>query len=168
MKRTEESYAGWYFLIIAMVIAAIAFALRPEAMLPTFKFFWEIIKKIIPVFILIFVLTVIINYFVSPQTITRKLGKESGWTAWPIAVITGIISTGPIYLWYPLLNEMQKHGVRDGLVAVFLYNRAVKIPLLPLMIYYFGVAYVVVLTVVMIIVSILQGMLVEKIVGDKR
>ena len=53
--------------------------------------------------------------------------------------------------------------MKNSLIAVFLYNRAVKPALIPLMIYYFGLSYLIVLTIVMIIFSIINGILVEKI-----
>ncbi len=46
---------------------------------------------------------------------------------------------------------LQKKGMRPALIATFLYNRAVKIPLLPLLIIYFGLTYSLVLMVVMTI-----------------
>ena len=93
----------------------------------------------------------------------KYLGKESGVKGWLLAITMGIVSHGPIYTWYPLLKELRNHGMRTGLLAVFLYNRAVKIPLLPIMIYYFGVVFVVVLTVYMIIASVIEGKLIETI-----
>ena len=63
---------------------------------------------------------------------------------------------------------MQKKGVRNGLVATFLYNRAVKIPLLPLMIFYFGMVYTIILTIIMMIVSVFQGLIVEKILEVEK
>lgn len=74
------------------------------------------------------------------------------------------LSHGPIYLWYPLLKELRNQGMRSGLVAVFLYNRAIKIPLLPLMVYYFGAIFVVVLLIYMIIASMVEGEIIEMIV----
>jgi hypothetical protein len=84
-----------------------------------------------------------------------------------IAISGGILSTGPIYMWYPLLNDLQKQGMRPSLIAVFLYNRAVKIPLMPLIIIYFGWIYMIVLLVVMIVVSIAQGWITEKLMEIK-
>lgn len=60
--------------------------------------------------------------------------------------------------------------MRQGLIATFLYNRAVKIPLLPMMIVYFGTKVVVILSIFMILFSMLNGFIVEKIVqlkGDR-
>ena len=108
-------------------------------------------------------LMIILNYFMTPERMKRYISKESGKKRWFFAIVLGIISTGPIYAWYPMLNDVQKQGKNNGFIAAFLYNRAVKPALLPLMIYYFGLKFVVVLTFVMIILSVMQGVIVEKI-----
>jgi uncharacterized membrane protein YraQ (UPF0718 family) len=168
MKKPEKSYASWYFLLGVLVIYLLLAFIKPEAFMAGLKFFSDIIIKVIPVFILIFILMIIVNRFLSAKQLMKYLGKEAGLKAWAAAIITGIISSGPIYLWYPLLKDLQKHGVRNGLVAVFLYNRAVKLPLLALMIFYFGLVYILVLTGIMIIASVFQGIVVEKIVGASK
>lgn len=169
MKKTEKSHAGWYFLGIVIVIYAIVALFSTDLLVKSLASFWQIIKKVFWVFLLVFALLVGINYLVKPKMIVKHLGRKAGAKGWLIALVSGIISTGPIYLWYPLLNEMQKHKVRNGYIATFIYNRAIKPALLPLFIFYFGIAYTVVLTVVMLFASILQGYVVEKIVdGGKR
>ena len=59
------------------------------------------------------------------------------------------------------LKQLQEQGMRTGLIAVFLYNRAIKIPLLPLMVYYFGLKFVIVLLFYMIIASLVEGKIIE-------
>jgi uncharacterized membrane protein YraQ (UPF0718 family) len=163
MKRSEQSMAGWYFLAIVAALYLAVFFVKRDAIIPSLEFFVSIIEKIIPVFLLIFALLVLMNWAVKPEKIVKHLGKDAGAKGWLYAIIGGIISTGPIYMWYPLLNELQKHKARNGYIAAFLYNRAVKIPLLPLFIYYFGAVYVAVLTAIMIAASIIQGIIVEKL-----
>ncbi|NIA23907.1 MAG: hypothetical protein GWP03_07130 [Proteobacteria bacterium] len=84
-----------------------------------------------------------------------KNGKRS--TLWIITIVAGIISTGSVYLWFPLLKDLQQKGMSPELTAVFIFNRAIKLQLLPIMILYFGLKYVVTLTVIMIIFSVLYG-----------
>ena len=67
-----------------------------------------------------------------------------------------------------VLKELMDSGMRSGLAAVFLYNRAIKIPLLPLMVYYFGILFVVVLLFYTLIASFAQGKLIEIIEGYMR
>ena len=153
----------WNFLVAVIIIYAITGILRPEAIMPSIEFSFNLIIKIVPVFAIIFALMVGFEYFVSEEKIKKYLGESSGKKRWIIAIGAGILSSGPIYAWYPMLGALKKKGVGFGLIAAFIYSRAIKIPLLPIMAYFFGIKYTIVLTVVLIIMSIVQGMIFEKI-----
>jgi uncharacterized membrane protein YraQ (UPF0718 family) len=157
---SEKSYAGWYFLAICVALYSIAFIIKPETGLPVIKFFFNVIIKVLPVFVLIFALLVAVDYFVKPKRLLKYFGKESGLKVYSLSLLGGIISTGPIYMWYPLMNDLQKKGISNCFLATFLYGRAIKPALMPLMILYFGWIYTIVLTVVMAVTAILQGMLI--------
>lgn len=165
---TEKSNTGWYFLLVVLILYVIIFLFKQDLVINSLKFFITILKKIIPIFLLVFVLMALTNYFLEPKKLVKLMGKGSGIKGWFIAVSTGILSTGPIYLWYPLLNELQKNGVRNGLIAAFLYNRAIKIPLLPMLILYFGITYTIVLMAVMIVISVFQGIVIERLMEVKN
>lgn len=104
----------------------------------------------------------ITHYFITPEFITKHFA-ESGIKKWIFIIIGGILSTGPIYMWYPLLADFRKKGVQYGYIAAFLYSRAIKIPLLPVVLFYFSMKYVIILTVVMIVMSVMQGITVNRI-----
>jgi uncharacterized membrane protein YraQ (UPF0718 family) len=129
--------------------------------------FKNIMIKILPVFVIVFALMFIINYFITPKKLVEYLEKGNGAKAWLITIIAGIISTGPIYMWYPLLAELREHGIKHGFVAAFLYARAIKPALIPLMIFYFGLAFTIILTIVMITFSVIQGISVNKLMEVK-
>lgn len=167
MKKSEKSKSGWYFLILVLGLYVLTFFLDSEKLIPAFEFFINMLKNIIPVFILIFILMSLINYFITPQKIKKYIGKGNSVKSWFVAIVTGILSTGPIYMWYPMLRDLRDKGVSNGFVATFLYNRAIKIPLLPLIILYFGLKFTIILTILMIIFSIIQGMIIEKIGVEK-
>ena len=160
---SEKSNSGWYFLIAVLALYLIAYFVSAENVLSSLDFFYSLILKLLPIFLLIFVLLAFANYFVHPKLLAAHMGHDSGLKGWIIAVLTGIISTGPIYMWYPLLNDMQKHGVRNGLLSAFLYARAVKVPLFPILIIYFGLTYTVLLSAAIIVAAPLQGLLTEKL-----
>jgi uncharacterized membrane protein YraQ (UPF0718 family) len=107
------------------------------------------------------------NYLITPEFIIKHL-RGKGFKKWFFMIVGGILSSGPIYMWYPLLADLKKKGLSYGLIACFLYNRAIKIPLLPLAIIYFGWQYIFVLTIIMIIVSITQGILINKLMEVKK
>ena len=160
---SEKSYAGWYFLAAVVALYLLTYLISPESVFVSLEFFSSLLLKLIPVFVLVFVLLALANYFIKPKMLADHMGHGSGVKGWFIAIFAGIISTGPIYLWYPLLNEMQKHGMRNGLLATFLYARAVKVPLFPILILYFGLQYTIILSLVIMVAAPLQGLLTEKL-----
>ncbi|MCD6367451.1 MAG: hypothetical protein J7L45_00015 [Candidatus Aenigmarchaeota archaeon] len=162
---SEKSYVGWYFLATVIFTYVIVGVWNPATVLTSLHFSIGVLKNIIPVFILVFSMMACVNYYVTPEMAAKYLGKSSGIKRWIVSVVGGIISTGPIYMWYPMLRELKKKGVSYGFIATFLYNRAVKIPLMPLLIYYFGIKFTVVLTFVMIFVSLIEGFIFEKLEG---
>lgn len=167
IKPAEKSLAGWYFLSAVIISYLIIYFTRQELISPALKMVYNISLKIIPVIVLIFILMALINYFVKPKPLVKYLGKESGLKGWLVAIGTGILSTGPIYMWYPLLSDLKQKGMRNALIATFLYNRAIKPALLPLMIVYFGAMFVCVLTIVMVFASVAEGWIVEKLLEVK-
>ena len=110
---------------------------------------------------LVFLIMLLINLFLKPAAVAKFLGKGSGIKGIALSVAAGIISTGPIYAWYPLLKDLREKGAGESSIAIFLYNRAVKPFLLPVMIGYFGWLYVVILTILMVVASIIIGFLVS-------
>jgi len=158
---SDKSKTKYYFLGIVIFAYLITWIISPNNFTKSLIKFYDILLQILPTLLLVFFIMFLTTYFVKPQWIKKHMGK-SGIKGYPIAIISGIISSGPIYMWYPLLNDLQQHGVKNGLIATFLYNRAVKIPLLPMLIYYFGATYTIILTLTMIFVSILQGIIINK------
>jgi len=105
----------------------------------------------------------IMNYLVNPRTVSKYVGKGSGIQGWFLAIFTGILSHGPVYAWYPLLRDLRNQGMKSGLIAAFLYNRAIKIPLFPLMVYYFGTRFVLIFTCYIVVSSIFLGWIIHMI-----
>jgi len=159
--KLQQILKAWLFLIIVVVVYILLFFIRQDLFFSSVNYFFNIFLKIIPVFVLIFVLMAISNYFVTPNFIKKYLGKK-GAKKWFFVITGGILSSGPIYMWYPFLADLKNKGLSYGLIACFLYNRAIKIPLWSIAIFYFGVKYVIVLTFVMIFMSIVQGILLNK------
>jgi uncharacterized membrane protein YraQ (UPF0718 family) len=156
---------NWLFLIAVVLLYLVLGLCNPQIALAGLEVFLGLLKSILPTLGIVFALLFLSNLFLNTKTVARYLGKSKHRQGWLVAVVAGIISAGPIYLWYPLLGDLKSKGMRDALVATFLYNRAVKIPLLPMMIYYFGLRLVVILTILMILFSILNGLLVERLTG---
>ncbi|HEY91985.1 MAG TPA: permease [Dehalococcoidia bacterium] len=145
------------FPLLVLVIYVVLFILNPEQALVALKSSGKVCLTILPSLALVFGVMLVLNLFIKPARIVRLLGSGTNIKGILLSVVTGIISMGPIYVWYPLLKELREKGAGNMLIAVFLYNRAVKPFLLPVMITYFGWVYVALLTVFTILASVVQG-----------
>ncbi len=140
----------------------LTFYFNPQAGKEALLVVLETIKMIAPILLVVFFLMALLNTFIDSKSISRHIGEQSGMRGWIIALVGGVLSHGPAYVWYPMLSDLRKHGARDGLVVAFFYTRSIKLPWLPLMISYFGLAFTVVLTVLVILSAWIQGMIVDK------
>jgi len=105
-----------------------------------------------------FLVAIALNYLL--LTIKSEKASFSNKGAWMSAVVGGALSVGPIYAWYPLLGVMRQRGLwRDEHVAAFLYARAVKLPLIPLMAHFFGVPYALLFNAFLLLLSPIAGWL---------
>ena len=166
MKKFKEFFFDFGLLILMLLIYFFLFVFNEKLFFSSLDFFLNIVLNLIPVFVLVFVLMVLVNFFVSKKAVSDYV-TSSGKKKWLFAVFAGILSMGPVYMWYPFLQDLRKKGIDSGLIAVFLYNRAIKLPLIPLAVFYFGLKFVVILAFVMIVFSLIQGILINKLIGIK-
>ena len=154
------------FFLATLVLYGIVAIFNPAVVLAALQYFGVMLSKVLPVLGLVFIILFLTNLFLNPARIRKHLGVESGLRGWFYAIIGGIFISGPPYVLYPMLGELQQHGARNALLATMLYNRNVKIHFLPALIYYFGVQYTIVLSVYILLFSLLNGKLLELLVGE--
>ena len=164
MKKPSNSTI---FLGLVLIVYLILFMINSELFYSSILFFYEILLKVIPIFIIVFILMIFTNYFITPKFILKHV-KKRGMKKWFFVIVGGILSSGPIYMWYPLLADLKEKGLNKGLIACFLYNRAIKIPLLPLIVFYFSWKFVIVLSLTMVVASVFQGIIIDKLMEVKK
>jgi uncharacterized membrane protein YraQ (UPF0718 family) len=166
-NKLRQISGSWRFLAVVVLIYGGFLLFDTATSLKMVNCSAGILADIIPIFLTVSVLVFLSDYFISPRFIIKYL-RQNSLLKWLLVIIGGILSTGPIYMWYPLLAELRSKVLDDGMVACFLYNRAIKIPLLPITILYFGWRYVVVLGAVMVGASVFQGFIINQIMGGKN
>lgn len=157
---------NWFFLILVLFLYLLTLFFDKFFFIKSVLYAKNIITEIIPVLIVVFVLTFIANIWLSSKKMNKLLEKKVGFWQYLSAVMLGILSSGPIYMWYPLLSELKEKGLKNSLIVIFLYNRAVKIPLMPMIVCYFGLSFLLIITFFMIIFSLINGYLVAKIIKN--
>jgi len=167
-KKNKGKIGGrgnFLFAMIAIyiIVAFFSFEFVKEALKKTLITLW----KITPILGAVFIIMILINLYLESGKIKKHLEKELGWRGWFYSIIAGILISGPPYVFFPMLGEMKKHGMKNSLIAVFLYNRNVKIPYLHVSIYYFGLPFTLIVSLYIIIFSILNGIIVSWLSEDK-
>lgn len=162
-ERKKTGLGGWLFLLLVLAAYGVTGAVDAEMAGQALGFFAKVMQSVLPILVVVFFLLLAADLLFEPKWIKRNLGREAGIKGWLLAAVGGVLATGPIYAWYALLQELRAKGMRTSLAAVFLYSRAVKLPLLPLMIHYFGTAYTLVFCLYLLGFSIVSGVMMVKL-----
>jgi len=165
--KPKKKMGKWYFLIIVILAYLSIYFFLPDKMMPILNFYIKLILQILPIFLLVYAIMVLTNYFVNNKVLQKYMGEEAGIKGWAISIITGILSMGPVYMWYPLMKDLKNKGIKDRFLVAFLYNRGIKLQWAPMLILYFGWAFSLTLLIVMAIFSVPQGIITEKLIGAK-
>ncbi len=160
MKKPEKPFAfrGKYLFLTVLLFYAVLFLINSPSALLALQKSWNVLTKILPILAIVIFVTALINYFLQPKKIAKHLGQDSGINGWLWALAAGVISHGPMYAWYSLLEDLRSHGMKDELVVVFFASRAIKVPLLPVMVDYFGLLFTILLSFYMLFGALLQGL----------
>ena len=164
-KTTKRSIGGWLFLLIMLLLYGVLALFDIELTRVAMADFVKLLEKVLPALLIVFILMFVINLLLQPAWIKKYLGRCSGIKGWLTAIAGGILSTGPIYPWYALLHELRQQGMTTALLAVFLNSRAIKLPLLPLLVHYFGAVYTLVLVFYLLVFAVISGLVMERVKG---
>lgn len=160
-NRPLPNRSGRVLLGIVVLLYAVAAAIDSSSAVEAFKSSFKVLQGMLPVLLVVVVLMALINSFIQPKKLARLLGKKSGFRGWGIALFGGLFSHGSGYIWYPMLSDLRRHGVKDGLIVTFFYARAVKLPWMPMMIAYFGTGFTIILTFYILLGALIQGFLAD-------
>ena len=163
MKGGRRISGGWLFVLLCLAAHGLTLAVEPAVGRAALAAFIDMTRSILPVLGLVFALVFLTERFLTPARTRAWLGRDAGARGWAMALAAGMLSTGPVYVWYGLLAELHARGMRTALLAVVLYARAIKLPLLPLLAHYFGMSYMLVLSALIALFALLGGLVMERI-----
>jgi len=154
---------GSYLLLLVTLAYALLYYYYPDKTLQALLKSQSTLLHLLPIFLVVIVLMGIFTALMNAKRVSKLLGKQSGFKGWLIALSGGILSHGSSYIWYQMMADLRAQKVKDGLIVSFLYSRAIKLPWLPLMISYFGLAFTVILMFYIILGALIQGLIIEKL-----
>lgn len=170
MKKNKNSSKNKISIIVLAVISAayvVLYFTNGDLFEKSIGKFLGLVLQIAPFLLLVFIIMFFNFWFLKPEMIKKYLGEQSGLKGYIFAILAGIISVGSVYMWYPLLKELRGNGMSDKLIAIFIYNRSIKLHLIPIMILYLGLRFTTLLTIVTIMFSLIIGFFVQKFTLEK-
>ncbi len=153
---------SWLALSVLSSAYIILYFINGALFRKSFGIFIALIIQIAPFLLIVFIVMCLNFWFIKPEIVKKHLGKQAGFKGYLLAILVGIISVGSVYMWYPLLKDLKKNGMSNKLIAIFIYNRSIKLHLLPVLILYFGVKFSIALTILTILFSLIIGWIVQK------
>ncbi len=155
----NKNITGYIMLFIVVLLYGVLYFFHANKTLYALGASLKVLEMIAPILLIVFFLMALLNSFIDEKSIAKHLGEDSGVKGWLIALVGGVLSHGPGYIWYPMLQELREKGALDGLVVAFIYARSIKLPWLPLMISYFGLTFTIVLSIYVILGALIQGII---------
>ena len=125
--------------ILAAVLLFLSFIKDKKKTKMALKKAWKSFENILPQFLSILVIIGIMLALLSPETISRLIGKQSGWVGMIIASIIGSVTLIPGFIAFPLASALLKSGAGYMQIAVFVSTlMMVGIVTMPVEMKYFG------------------------------
>jgi uncharacterized membrane protein YraQ (UPF0718 family) len=117
-------FRGVKFLISVIIIYIIVAVFNYDKFVFALEKSEKILLRIIPILLLVVLITAVINYFISPEKFIKYFSNKK--TGYLIALTAGVVSHGPMYGWYPLIENLKNRGLKYGYIAAFFYARAIR------------------------------------------
>ena len=160
-KKKKNTNKGSYIFLAVMVIAyVVLYIVSPDKTLDALLYVLNIIKEILPILLMVYVFMLAFS-FINEKKLRATIEKAPMALKYVLMGALGTLSHGPIYAWYPFLKDLNEKGLSQGTVGTFLYARGIKLTLLPMLVSFFNLKYVIVLTITLFIFSLMEGILLD-------
>ncbi len=111
-KRWRDMGRGrrWLFPIGVLVVYLLLWAVAPPKALSALKASLALGWHLLPSLGLVFIFMAALNLFMRLPDLANLMHKGSPLVRMVFAASAGILSTGPIYAWYPMLKDLREKG----------------------------------------------------------
>ncbi|RKZ01047.1 MAG: hypothetical protein DRQ10_02875 [Candidatus Hydrothermota bacterium] len=127
-----------------------------------------LLLRMLPIFLCVVLFSSFIAIFLSPKTIQKYMGQQSGLKGVIIAALLGTIIVGPLWVLFPLFGTLLKKGARISVVGAMIGTFAIKTPWIPYAASFLGWPFIIITVILTLIYAILEGLLMEKILNGEN
>ncbi len=165
MKNLLKSHTFEFLVVLTYIIL---FLICPEKSLIALKRGISLLLKMLPIFLCVVFFSSFIAIFLSPKTIQKYMGKQTGLKGIIIAAILGTLIVGPLWILFPLFGTLLKKGARISVVGAMIGTFAIKTPWIPYAAGFLGWPFIIITVILTLIYAVLEGLLMEKILSEKN
>ncbi|MGC8691258.1 MAG: permease, partial [Caldisericum sp.] len=108
----------------------------------------------------------LIQAWVTPDQMSKYLGKTAGWKRFAFASTVPILLGGSLFTMLPLTKSLKEKGASNGAILAFLTAWSGKAPLIPLEAQFLGWKFTIIRTLLIIPTAIVIG-IVGEVILDK-
>ena len=124
---------------VAVILLGISFVKDKKKTALSLKRAWKMFVNVLPQFVAILLLVGLLLAVVTPETIQRVIGTESGFMGMLITSLLGAIALIPALIAFPVAAELLNNGAGITQIAVFISTLTmVGFVTLPMEIKYLG------------------------------
>lgn len=125
--------------VIAILALSVSLLKSKEKTLLALKKAWKSFENILPQFLSILIIIGLLLAVLTPDQISKLLGRESGWYGVLIAAVIGSVTLVPGFIAFPLAAALLKSGAGYMQIAAFVSSlMMVGIVTIPMEVEYFG------------------------------
>jgi len=129
------------------------------------KVAYKSLLKMLPVVLIIIILIGLLLGFVSPETISKLIGEQSGWGGFLLIAILGTVAHIPSLLSFPIAASLLDSGAAITSVAVFITTLTmIGIVTLPLEIQLMGRKFAFLRNGISFIIAILIALIIGAVI----
>ena len=165
MKGQKKNKNGSIVVLAGIILlAAVLLILYPENRTATIQASSNLFMEFILILPAVMVLMGLFSVWVSKETVVKYLGHASGIKGLGLALVVGMMPTGPLYVAFPMAAMLLKKGARVANIIIFLSAWAcIKLPQELVELRFMGPKFMIIRLSFTIIMVIIMGLVIEKI-----
>jgi len=152
--------------ILAAVLLILSFIKDKKSTKMALKKAWKSFENILPQFLSILIIIGLMLAVLEPETISKLIGRQSGWLGMIIASIIGSITLAPAFVAFPLASALLQNGAGVMQMAVFISTlMMVGFVTIPVEVKYFGKKVTVLRNSMAFIFSFIVAIVIGVVIG---
>ncbi|WP_036225009.1 permease [Mesoaciditoga lauensis] len=157
----------WFEISIGITYIVLLF-IFPDKTSAAFMEGIVLLLKMLPVFICVVLFSGFLSIFLSPKTVQRLMGEETGIKGVIMGAAVGTLIVGPLWILFPLYKTFMNKGARMAVIGAMVGAFAIKTPWIPYAAGFLGWPFILVSVGLIMAYAVLEGYVIEKFMSKEK